>query len=294
MIAALRSVHEHGVLHRDVKPSNFSVGLPPDDTHVFLLDFGLSRIYRTADGQVRAPREVAGFRGTCRYASINTHQAMEMGRRDDMWSFYYMVVEFLRGSLPWRRLRDKHEVCVMKAQCDHAALVDQLPTGFRAIHDAISCLKYADRPNYELILDELQRMLDESHVHNGVPLRFPWQPPRSRHTNTTAQSQSPIKLLTLSPRINVDNVPVTEVRGADGVDEKAHEQNMSNSESDRAEEESMHPPDTTPEAQKEHTVRFSLLGIFLLFDRIFCCSKQRKHNRPLTGHLSPSRVPSPW
>ena len=31
----------------------------------------------------------------------------EMARRDDLWSVFYMLVEFAQGSLPWRKYKDK-------------------------------------------------------------------------------------------------------------------------------------------------------------------------------------------
>ena len=39
-----------------------------------MLDFGLARQYTNANGDVRPPRQAAGFRGTVRYASINAHK----------------------------------------------------------------------------------------------------------------------------------------------------------------------------------------------------------------------------
>lgn len=30
-----------------------------------------------------------------------------MSRKDDLWSVFYMLVEFAQGSLPWRKLKDK-------------------------------------------------------------------------------------------------------------------------------------------------------------------------------------------
>jgi len=32
----------------------------------------------------------------------------EMGRHDDLWSLFYMLVEFVSGQLPWRRIRYAH------------------------------------------------------------------------------------------------------------------------------------------------------------------------------------------
>ncbi|KAI8851689.1 hypothetical protein BC829DRAFT_112175 [Chytridium lagenaria] len=52
----------------------------------YLIDFGLSRRFLTASGHVREPRSKVGFRGTARYASVNAHLGMELGRVDDLWS----------------------------------------------------------------------------------------------------------------------------------------------------------------------------------------------------------------
>jgi tau tubulin kinase len=38
---------------------------------------------------------------------VTAHKNREMGRHDDIWSLFYMLVEFLQGSLPWRRIKDK-------------------------------------------------------------------------------------------------------------------------------------------------------------------------------------------
>lgn len=40
------------------------------------------------------------------YASLNTHMHMDMGRRDDLWSLFYVMVDMLRG-VPWRVFQGK-------------------------------------------------------------------------------------------------------------------------------------------------------------------------------------------
>ena len=84
-----------------------------------MLDFGLARQYTNAAGEVRPARAAAGFRGTVRYASINAHKNKEMGRHDDLWSLFYMLVEFANGQLPWRKIKDKEQVGLMKEKYDH-------------------------------------------------------------------------------------------------------------------------------------------------------------------------------
>src|SRR5690242_6883601 len=101
---------------------------------VYMLDFGLARQYVNAKGDIRTPRTAAGFRGTVRYASLTAHKNkvrlgkirklkdggqnlgifQEMGRHDDLWSLFYILVEFLHGSLPWRKVKDKDEVGKLK------------------------------------------------------------------------------------------------------------------------------------------------------------------------------------
>ena len=61
---------------------------------------------------------MAGFRGTVRYASVNAHDNREMGRHDDLWSLFYMLIEFLQGQLPWRKIKDKDQVGQIKVKID--------------------------------------------------------------------------------------------------------------------------------------------------------------------------------
>lgn len=51
----------------------------------------------------------------------------EMGRHDDLWSLFYMLVEFMQGSLPWRKVKDKDEVGRMKEEVTADKMVDGLP-----------------------------------------------------------------------------------------------------------------------------------------------------------------------
>jgi tau tubulin kinase len=129
MIDALEGVHKLGYIHRDIKPSNFVVGRVKKDT-IYLIDFGLARKYRLPSGEIRPPRKSAGFRGTARYASINSHHSKELGRRDDLWCVFYVLVEFALGSLPWRKVKDKEHIGELKERYTNAELVKDLPAEF--------------------------------------------------------------------------------------------------------------------------------------------------------------------
>ena len=58
-----------------------------------------------------------------RYASINSHLSKELSRRDDLWSILYVLIEFLTGQLPWRKLKDKEEIGLLKIHFNSAELV---------------------------------------------------------------------------------------------------------------------------------------------------------------------------
>ncbi|KAM7341246.1 tau-tubulin kinase asator isoform 2-T2 [Cochliomyia hominivorax] len=174
ILKAIESIHSVGFLHRDIKPSNFSIGrLPYNCRRVYMLDFGLARQYTTGTGEVRCPRVAAGFRGTVRYASINAHRNREMGRHDDLWSLFYMLVEFVNGQLPWRKIKDKEQVGLTKEKYDHRILLKHLPSDLKQFLEHIQSLTYADRPDYAMLIGLFERCMKRRGVKESDP--YDWE-----------------------------------------------------------------------------------------------------------------------
>ena len=121
MLKAIKAVHSAGYLHRDIKPANAAIGRQETNEQrlLYLLDFGMARQYIDDDvrgliiilsnfinfkGQQRRPRDTSRFRGTPNYAPISAHIKREYSRKDDVESWFYVMVKFYKGALPWNNM----------------------------------------------------------------------------------------------------------------------------------------------------------------------------------------------
>ncbi|XP_052354661.1 tau-tubulin kinase 1-like isoform X1 [Oncorhynchus keta] len=222
ILESIEAIHSVGFLHRDIKPSNFAMGrLPSTYRKCFMLDFGLARQYTNTTGEVRPPRTVAGFRGTVRYASVNAHKNKEMGRHDDLWSLFYMLVEFAVGQLPWRKIKDKEQVGQIKERYDHRMLLKHMPSEFYIFLDHVLGLDYFTKPDYQLLMSVFENSMKEHIITENEP--FDWEKggtdgvPLSTSTSTppqqnTRQTPAVIGVVNVTlvpgelPRENTDDV----------------------------------------------------------------------------------------
>nr|XP_057902082.1 tau-tubulin kinase 1 [Doryrhamphus excisus] len=190
ILESIEAIHSVGFLHRDIKPSNFAMGrLPSTYRKCYMLDFGLARQYTNTTGEVRPPRTVAGFRGTVRYASVNAHKNKEMGRHDDLWSLFYMLVEFAVGQLPWRKIKDKEQVGQIKERYDHRMLLKHMPSEFNVFLDHVLALDYYTKPDYQLLMSVFENSMKERIITENEP--FDWEKAGSDVTVSTSASTQP-------------------------------------------------------------------------------------------------------
>ncbi|CAG9530273.1 unnamed protein product [Cercopithifilaria johnstoni] len=174
-LEAIEDLHSIGIIHRDIKGSNFAIGEGNLCRIVHMIDFGFARFYLTrgSDGNLhhRIPRRKAPYLGTDRYCSIFVHMRKDQGRRDDLWSFLYMLIEFIVGQLPWRSSSYKN-LLSLKLQSEEN-LLKNCPHEFYTIFDHIRHLNFSGRPNYALITRKLREICERKHYLTDDP--YDWE-----------------------------------------------------------------------------------------------------------------------
>lgn len=154
-LTRLQFLHEANFIHRDVKPENFLMGLGKKADKLFLIDYGLAKKFRDPRTGLHIPnKEDRTLTGTARYASINSHLGIQQSRRDDLEALGYVLVYFLRGSLPWQSLvqasKKEHyeKILEMKVATPLEALCEGLPDEFAGFLKYCKALKFEERPDY--------------------------------------------------------------------------------------------------------------------------------------------------
>jgi len=156
MIERVEWLHSKNLIHRDIKPDNFMMGIGVNCNTVFIADFGLAKRYRNSMGKHIKYRDDKCLTGTARYASVNTHFGSEQSRRDDLESLGYVFLYFLKGKLPWQNLKsagkNKYEaIAEKKASTPIHVLCQSCPVEFQMYLQYTRGLKFDEQPDYSYL-----------------------------------------------------------------------------------------------------------------------------------------------
>ncbi|OHT13023.1 CK1 family protein kinase [Tritrichomonas foetus] len=200
MIYCVEIVHRYNIIHRDIKPDNFVMGLGQNSTQVYIIDFGLSKQYRDPDTKIHIPfQKGKTMTGTARYASINAMRGYEQSRRDDMESLGHIFIYLLKGQLPWQGLpahtqaEKLKKIFEVKRKTPIEELCNGLPSQFAEYMRMVRKLEYDEEPKYKEYREMFLKLLKMHGYKNDY--KFDWieppNPPKEVKFNIKPPNEPP-------------------------------------------------------------------------------------------------------
>ncbi|MER6628169.1 protein kinase [Streptomyces sp. NPDC000987] len=155
LLSALRTAHQAGVLHRDVKPAN--VLLESGTDRVVLTDFGIAQV-----AGATTLTETGAFVGSPEYTAPERMSGAGTGPASDLWSLGALLCTALSGRSPFRR--DSLGGIL------HAVVFDEIrpPPQAEPLLPVVRGLLERD-PGRRLDADRAERMLREFHDTDRTP-----------------------------------------------------------------------------------------------------------------------------
>ncbi|WP_433447944.1 serine/threonine-protein kinase [Streptomyces sp. CA-142005] len=142
--SALDAAHEHGLVHRDVKPGNILVaeGIDTDHPeHVYLTDFGLTKKSLSLTGFT----SVGQFVGTLDYVAPEQISGRPVDGRCDVYGLACVVYESLAGRPPF--LRDDDMALLWAHQYDEPPPPSEARPGLDPAVDPVFAKALAKNPD---------------------------------------------------------------------------------------------------------------------------------------------------
>ncbi|KAF8650143.1 hypothetical protein AX16_005378 [Volvariella volvacea WC 439] len=207
LISRMESMHNSGVLHRDIQLANCTIGLPPNDRLIYMIDFGFAKQYIDPKTHRHIPdsRAKRDFIGNYWFSSVAVHcRGRVPSRRDDLEALALMLIHLLTPKgLSWTRNGiPKTEVAhstlkLEKMNASPEDLCRGLPEEFEEFLRYCRRLKFQETPDYKHWREQFRLLA----LDCGFPDsdEFIWPPPPLPAPLPQRLIQSPRKLRAAAP-----------------------------------------------------------------------------------------------
>ena len=187
------------------------MGVDKSSSVITVIDFGLAKKFRDPRTTMHIPyqQDEQHRVGTSLFASIHTHNSIgepvplchfpsrpnslaECSRRDDLESLAYMLIYFVRGNLPWRRLHgetvaETWDIIRDKKLETEQLLTVGLPEEFDIFYKYTRSLDFDDLPDYEGLRNLFRGLAAKHNVE--YDFKFDWvsgRPKKARKRHCAA------------------------------------------------------------------------------------------------------------
>ena len=172
LLERVQHMHERNYIHRDIKPDNIMMGLGQESNTVHLIDFGLTRlVINPKTGQHIPFIGRKNLIGTCRYVSVNSHKGFELSRRDDLITLGYVMINLIKGNLPWQNIRISKnsarysKVGKFKEDYPIEKLCEGCPVQFQIYMHYVTCMQFEEAPNFDLLKNLISLAAHEAKIN---------------------------------------------------------------------------------------------------------------------------------
>ena len=146
-----------------------------------IIDFSHSKINIKSNGEIKYTDKIVKFKGNNSFSSTNALQYHDVNEIDDIISIFYILIFFMRGSLPWKIKNSngenlsKKEIIEIRKDWPINKLCQNIPNDFQYIAEKIVDIPKHESLDYDNLLFNLEEIKKkEESKQNGRQEKFCW------------------------------------------------------------------------------------------------------------------------